>query len=880
MRNRAGFLALALGVLFCGRAAAAQDRDPAVDYLGRVVSSVRVELESRPVIAADLLALIDVQPNQPLRREAIRSSIGRLAALGQYQDVQVVATPADAGVAIVFRLIPRHPIDLLEVTGDTGLPADELRRLVRVRYGGLPTTERLETVEQEVRRILADAGYLSARASARTIETHDPDRATLVIDVDAGAVARIADVAVTGVSPLTREAILSRTGIVVGGPYRPRDLQAKVAAVGDTLRADGYYEAVTTVTGARRDDGVAVTLFVSAGPKVDLHFAGDELPPGDKGDLVPIERYRSADEDLLEDARQRIRAGLARIGYRDARVTVARVPAEDGSRLAITFTVDRGRRYVIDRVELRPGPGLPVHALEEALHLRPGDPFSEAELAAATARVVQEYQRLGYYQVSATPEFQLLDSGERAGETRVVVAPNVTEGPRGTIRAITFAFDGGASKLREADLHEAMASRPGAPYVALTVAQDLRQVETFYRDQGYRSAAATITPSFANDGQEVTLAVRVNEGLLVIVGDIAVVGNQHVSAQSVLDVITLRPGQPFGMATEAESRRRLVELGIFRQVRIIAPPLLPGETRANLVISVEESPASTFGFGGGLEVGRRATSTGEDQFEFAPRGFIEVGRRNLGGRNRSVNLFARVALKPRTTDETTGDSTDYGFSEYRVTGTLREQHAFHMEADLLASLTAEQAIRTSFNFIRRAANAELLRRLSPNVHLFGRYALDYTELFDEVIPPDEQPLIDRLFPQVRLSILSTGILWDRRDNTLATTRGTLTSADLEVAARNIGSEVGYIKLFLQGSAFKRLGNVPRTVLATRAQLGLARGFRGWSRWSTRTASRSSGQAAISCRRRSRTCPRASASSPEADRACAGFRSIVSACPRC
>ena len=144
-----------------------------------------------------------------------------------------------------------------------------------------------------------------------------------------------------------------------------------------------------------------------------------------------------------------------------------------------------------------------------------------------------------------------------------------------------------------------------------------------------------------------------------------------------------------------------------------------------------------------------------------------------------------------------------------------------MDADLLDSLTAEQAIRTSFNFIRGAADAELLRRLSPNVHLFGRYALDYTELFDEVIAPDEQPLIDRLFPQVRLSIVSTGILWDRRDNTLAATRGTLASADLEVAARSIGSEVGYIKLFLQGSAFRRLGESPRTVLATRAQLGLA-----------------------------------------------------------
>jgi outer membrane translocation and assembly module TamA len=52
----------------------------------------------------------------------------------------------------------------------------------------------------------------------------------------------------------------------------------------------------------------------------------------------------------------------------------------------------------------------------------------------------------------------------------------------------------------------------------------------------------------------------------------------------------------------------------------------------------------------------------------------------------------------------------------------------------------------------------------------------------------------------------------------------MVSADLESAMRRIGSEVGYIKTFFQGALFTSLGGNTRHVLATRAQLGLARGF--------------------------------------------------------
>jgi outer membrane protein assembly factor BamA len=76
---------------------------------------------------------------------------------------------------------------------------------------------------------------------------------------------------------------------------------------------------------------------------------------------------------------------------------------------------------------------------------------------------------------------------------------------------------------------------------------------------------------------------------------------------------------------------------------------------------------------------------------------------------------------------------------------------------------------------------------------------------------------------VRLSLFSGGVAWDRRDNVLAPTRGSWVTADSELAARAIGSEVGYIKTFFQASHFTTLSST-QNVLALRGQVGLARGF--------------------------------------------------------
>ena len=85
----------------------------------------------------------------------------------------------------------------------------------------------------------------------------------------------------------------------------------------------------------------------------------------------------------------------------------------------------------------------------------------------------------------------------------------------------------------------------------------------------------------------------------------------------------------------------------------------------------------------------------EDQHRVCARaGFFDIGRRNLFGANRSVNLYTRVSLRPRDApDDPEVDGTGFGFTEYRVVGTYRQPRWFGAN-DLTVSGVVEQGVRT------------------------------------------------------------------------------------------------------------------------------------------------------------------------------------------
>jgi outer membrane protein insertion porin family len=201
---------------------------------------------------------------------------------------------------------------------------------------------------------------------------------------------------------------------------------------------------------------------------------------------------------------------------------------------------------------------------------------------------------------------------------------------------------------------------------------------------------------------------------------------------------------------------------------------------------------------------------------------MALTRRNLWGKNRSITLFGRVTLRREAQDPNDPESGKYGFNDYRGLFTFREPRVFGTSGDSQVTAFVEQGRRSSFSFNRKGVTADYARRLDAFTAT-GRYTFDYTKLFDEKIEAEDQLLIDRLFPQVKLSKVFGGLIRDSRDDVLDPQKGSVVGADTTVAARILGSEVGFVKTFMQGFVYRRLPG-KGVVLAAGARLGLAVGF--------------------------------------------------------
>jgi len=823
------FRLLALWFLVLASPSAAAAQSSAAQYAGRPIEEVRLFVENTPSTDAAVADLIELKTGDALSIALVRETIAHIYSLGRFQDVQVeAATAPGGGVALKVNLIPFHNIQRIGFTGNLGLSRGLLRSTVVERYGASPPVGRIDAAVRTIEQLYADHGYLRAKVTASSDVQHNPDRAELTFDIDAGPQAVIGKVAVERDPLVPREAFLRELGAETGQVYlRPR-IQERLDRYVRRLKERRYYEAEGSLQGVASSDGRTVDLVIGlvTGQPVTVRFdfGGGEPVPADRlRELAPIERESSVDEDLLEDSETRIENYLRQLGYWKADVTVSRETSPTA--MSIVFAVNRGRQYrLVAPAEISGVRSVPAAEIEALVPLKPDELFLESALASAVNAIYAFYRQRGFAAVDVKAGVNETDApaGNAGGSVRVAIV--VTEGARSTIADVRIV---GASAVAAAELRPLIKIAAGEPYFEPRVVEAREALVLEYLNRGFASANVDVAVAPSDDRTKADLTFTVREGPQSIVDHILIVGNAHTKPDVILRELQFRPGQPIGLQDQFESRRRLSALGLFRRVQI-AVLAHGGDNEHDVLVTVEEAPATSIGYGGGLE-GYTKARTGadgqvEDRFEFAPRGFFDIGRRNLFGANRSVSLYTRVSLRPRDApDDPEIDGTGIGFSEYRVVGTYRQPRWFGAN-DLTVTGVVEQGVRTTFNFARKGVNVDLVRRLTPALRVSGRYSLSSTRRFDERLTEEDQARIDVLFPQVRLSGFSGAIARDTRDDLLEPTRGTFLSAEGSLAARALGGEVGFLKTYLQGFTFHRVPGMRRAIFASRAAVGLADGF--------------------------------------------------------
>jgi outer membrane protein insertion porin family len=826
MRGAAARCAAAGVLAVMSAAPAAAD---VLDYVGRTVTSVRLSIEGRETLDSSLTQVIETPPGRQLSMMDVRETAAHFYSMGRFEDIVVHAERSGDGVALVYDLMPLHPVARIVLTVTTkgpGIDEDRLRRALNDRYGPTPFADRAAEMATLIQDQLHLRGYLRPSVSSSATVIHDPHQTTLTFTIDAGDRTRIGAVRVDGTPGVTQAELIERLGLRPGAPYDPDTLTTRVERYLAERRQRGYVEARLTpdIRFTGDDRQADVVLNVNQGPRVRVDFLGDPLPADRREDLVPVTREGSANEDLLEDASNAIEEYLRSEGYRDA--TAPHTRQEADGELRIAFTVTRGPQYRVADIQISGNSAIPSAEIEPHLRLKRGQPFASAQLEADLTFIEELYHRSGFALARADPVIEPVSAPADPSYAPIVVRIPITEGAQTIVRSVRVS---GNESVPESMLRDGLGLVPGRPFFATQLAIDRDSLELKYANLGYPNASVVSNPGVSADGTEADIVYSVREGPRIFVDHVLIAGARRTRTETIERELQLKSGDPLGLAAVAESQRRLAALGLFRRTRITE--LGHGdETTRDLLVSVEESPATTVGYGGGLEVGQRVrTENGvaNEELEVAPRAFFEIGRRNLWGKNRSVNLFTRVSIRPNDSGVTplgTTTFSGYGFSEYRILGTFREPRVFDTTADAFLTGTIEQQIRSSFNFARRALSTEVAKRLSPRVGVGGNYLIQRIELFDEKIAPADKLLVDRLFPQYRLSSFSFSVVRDTRDDALNPAAGNYLSANAQLAAPLIGSEVGFVKTYVTAQMFRPIPRTDQIIFAGSARLGTAVGF--------------------------------------------------------
>ena len=215
------------------------------------------------------------------------------------------------------------------------------------------------------------------------------------------------------------------------------------------------------------------------------------------------------------------------------------------------------------------------------------------------AGMAELYRREGYAEVAIdTAVSSTAGADDRVRLVTAVVT--VTEGTRSFVESVAFE---GNRAMSDGMLRSLAALETGQPFYVPEVNAAADAIALEYANQGYQAVSVTSTWTPSADGRSVGVTFRVTEGPQVIVDQIIVAGNVRTRSGVIENELTFRSGDPLGQDDIIESYRRLGALGLFRRTAISQIRHAGEEQRQDVLVTVEEARATTWGFGGGPEGG-------------------------------------------------------------------------------------------------------------------------------------------------------------------------------------------------------------------------------------------------------------------------------------
>jgi outer membrane protein assembly complex protein YaeT len=420
--------------------------------------------------------------------------------------------------------------------------------------------------------------------------------------------------------------------------------------------------------------------------------------------------------------------------------------------------------------------------------------------------ITELYRANGFRDVKVGSEVQD-DVGGKQG--LVAVSISISAGDRWYVATASLE---GLSPENEEAIRPMLQSGPGQSFSEANVAVDRDNILAYYFNRGYPNV--NFEWSYRESGKPgyVDLRYVINEGPQSFVREVIVSGLRTTHPQLVNRQIGINVGDPVSQPAMLATQRRLYDLGIFAKVETAIQNPEGDESDKFLLLQLDESRKYSVAFGFGAELGRiggsrTSLSTPGGQAGFSPRASFDISRLNLFGRAHTVSFRTRVSTLQKR-----------GLVSYTAPQFRGKQN---LDLSFTVLFDSSKDVRT-FSAERWEASTQLTQRWTRSKTLFYRFTYRRVAVDSKTLKLDSA-LIPLLSQPVRVGLLSTAYVDDRRDDPIDSRRGTYNSLDLGAASKYFGSQANYFRLFGRNSTYHRIGS--RLVLARTLVFGFMQTLR-------------------------------------------------------
>ena len=774
------------------------------EYEGKRIAEIQFNPPDQPLTADYLARLVEFKAGDTLHLRDVSAAIERLYATGRYSNITVDAETRDGEVVLRFNTSRTWFIGRVAVDGVPEPPNEgQLAHATKLDLGGDYNEKQLQQAVKNVGDMLRGNGLFQSRISPRFDTEPRIEQINFRFDVDAGPRAVLARPVITGDPQRPILSLVNATrwrrlrGLfgwrpatdarVQNGLERVRNLYEK----SDHLMARVSLEKMDYNPQTNR---ATPTVAIDAGPRVSVRTSGAKVSQGRLRQLLPIYQEHSVDGSLLVEGRRNLTEYFQAQGYFEAAVDFTTDQQGQGQQI-IDYQVDRGERHKLVFVGLSGNKYFDDATIRERLYVhratflrfRHGR-FSQKLLDRDRDAILDLYRANGFR--DAEVDTRAVDDYQgRIGNVGVFI--DIREGTQYRVAALDIS---GVDLKLLPEVEGLLQSTAGQPFSDLNIISDRDTVLGYYFNNGYPEAGFDWSSQPADKPFFVNLKYVVREGPRRYVRDVIIGGLEKTNRDLVTSRISLRPGDPLSQSRMVESQRNLYDLGIFARVDTAVQNPEGRERDKYVLYQFEEAKKYSLSAGFGAEIakigGGAATSLDAPAGTagFSPRVLFGISRLNFLGVGHSLSLNTRAS-----TIQKRGVLT---YLAPQVLGTDNLSLSFTGLYD------NSKDVRT-FSAKRFEGSAQLGQRLSKASTI--QYRLTYRRVSVDQGTLKITPELIPLFSQpVRIGLVSSTFVQDRRDDPTDSHRGIYNSLDFGAATNLLGSQTDFFRTLGRNSTYHRL----------------------------------------------------------------------------